>query len=86
MCYFDRHLSYGELERPERRPGGTGTPQFRRGDRRHLPAEPARFPRRTLAAWKLGGIVATINPMNREFELAKLLDDAPKADLPRQPA
>lgn len=82
VCYFDRHLSYGELERLSDALAVTLARRgFAAGDRLalYLQNQPA-FLVATLAAWKLGGIVATINPMNREFELAKLLDDAtPKA-------
>lgn len=82
LRYFDRCVSYAELDRlSDSLAVALAGRGFRRGDRLalYLQNQPA-FPIATLAAWKLGGIVVTINPMNREFELAKLLDDAqPKA-------
>lgn len=82
LRYFDRCISYAELdELSDNLAVALAARGFAAGDRLalYLQNQPS-FPIATLAAWKLGGIVVTINPMNREFELAKLLDDArPKA-------
>ncbi|MFA6311403.1 MAG: AMP-binding protein [Sterolibacterium sp.] len=82
LRYFDRRLSYAELDRlSDSLAAALAARGFAAGDRLaiYLQNQPA-FLLSTLAAWKLGGIGVTINPMNREFELAKLLDDArPKA-------
>lgn len=78
LVYFDRHISYAELDRlSDALAVALSRQGFTRGDRLaiYLQNMP-HYPIATLAAWKLGGIVVTINPMNREFELAKLLDDA----------
>ncbi len=82
LRYFDRRISHAELDRlSDSLAVALASRGFGVGDRLalYLQNQPS-FPIATLAAWKLGGIVVTINPMNREFELAKLLDDArPKA-------
>ena len=50
---------------------------FGRGDRLaiHLQSVPE-FVFAVIAAWKLGGVVATVNPMYRERELAEVLSDS----------
>ncbi len=78
VCYFDYTLSYAALDRwSDRLAAVLQQDGFAPGDRLaiYLQNMP-HYLAATLAAWKLGGIVVTINPMNREFELAKLLDDA----------
>lgn len=80
--YFDRRIAYAELDRLSNSLAvALARRGFVAGDRfaiylQNMP----QFLIAVLAAWKLGGIAVTINPMNREFELAKLLADAtPKA-------
>lgn len=82
LRYFDGRLTYAELDAlSDALAVALARRGFAAGDRlaiwlQNMPA----FPIATLAAWKLGGIAVTINPMNREYELAKLLADAtPKA-------
>lgn len=76
--YFDRRLDYAELDRLS---DALAVSLLRRGfqvgDRLavYLQNMP-HFLIATLAAWKAGGIVVTINPMNREYELGTLLADA----------
>jgi long-chain acyl-CoA synthetase len=80
--YFDRTLSYGELDcTSDALAVALLERGFAAGDRLaiYLQNMP-QFPIAVLAAWKAGGIAVTINPMNREYELTKLLADAePKA-------
>jgi len=82
VLYFDRSLSYGELDRMSDALAVALLERgFAAGDRLaiYLQNMP-QFPIAVLATWKVGGIAVTINPMNREYELAKLLADAePKA-------
>ncbi len=82
ILYFDRRIGYAELDRlSDALAVALAERGFARGDRLaiYLQNTP-QFLIAVLAAWKLGGSVVTINPMNREYELARLLDDAqPKA-------
>ncbi|MBL8488015.1 MAG: AMP-binding protein [Rhodocyclaceae bacterium] len=76
--YFDHRLDYAELDRlSDALAVALQRRGFRAGDRLavYLQNMP-HFLVATLAAWKAGGIVVTINPMNREYELGKLLADA----------
>ena len=84
ILYFDRAISYRQLDAmsdalaAELFAGGFGA-----GDRLaiYLQNMP-QFLIAVLAAWKAGGIAVTINPMNRQYEVSKLLADAqPRAML-----
>ena len=78
ILYFDTRISYRQLQRSsDALAAALGARGFCRGDRLavYLQNTP-QFLIAVLAAWKLGGSVVTINPMNREYELAKLLRDA----------
>lgn len=78
ILYFDRRIDYAELDRlSDALAVALAEGGFVRGDRLaiYLQNTP-QFPIAVLAAWKLGGSVVTLNPMNREYELARLLDDA----------
>ncbi len=82
VLYFDRRISYAELDRlSDALAVALLQRGFTAGDRLaiYLQNSP-QFLIAVLATWKAGGIAVTINPMNREYELAKLLADAtPKA-------
>ena len=78
ILYFDRCITYGELDRmSDALAVALLEDGFVAGDRLaiYLQNMP-QFLIAVLAAWKLGGIAVTINPMNREYEVAKLLADA----------
>jgi long-chain acyl-CoA synthetase len=76
--YFDATLSYRELdEQSEALAVALLERGFRHGERLGLFLQNVpHFYIALLAAWKAGGIVTPINPMNREREVALLLADA----------
>ncbi len=80
--YFDGRVSFAELDRLSGALAGLLAREgFSVGDRLaiYLQNVPA-FLVALLAAWKAGGIAVPVNPMNRERELALILDDcAPTA-------
>ncbi len=75
--YFDGQLSFGELDRlSDALAGLLVRDGFAAGDRlalflQNVPA----FLTALVATWKAGGIAVAVNPMNRERELALLLQD-----------
>ena len=82
--YFDTCLSYGDVDRlSDHLAGWLSGKGVGRGDRvavilQNVP----QFAVATIAAWKLGAIVVSLNPMYRAPELAKLFADCtPKAAL-----
>ncbi|MFO1134316.1 MAG: AMP-binding protein [Rhodoblastus sp.] len=82
IVYFDRALTYAELDRmSDSLAAALRTRGFAAGDRlaiymQNMP----QFLIAALGAWKAGGIAVPINPMNRERELTLMLEDcAPKA-------
>jgi long-chain acyl-CoA synthetase len=78
ILYFDRAITYRELDRiSDALAVALLERGFIAGDRLaiYLQNTP-QFLIAVLATWKLGGIAVTINPMNREYEVAKLLADA----------
>ena len=82
LFYFDRRFTYGEIDRlGDHLAGWLSRMGVGRGDRiavilQNVP----QFLIATIAAWKLGAIVVSLNPMYRAPELARLFDDcAPKA-------
>ena len=82
VFYFDATLTYGELDRVSNRLAGwLSQRSVARGDRIAIILQNApQFLIATLAAWKLGAIVVSLNPMYRTPELEKLFADcAPKA-------
>jgi long-chain acyl-CoA synthetase len=82
VIYFDQKISYAELDASsDAFATALADEGFGQGDRLalYLQNTPA-FVIAALAAWKLGGIVVTVNPMNTARELALILDDSlPKA-------
>jgi long-chain acyl-CoA synthetase len=82
LIYFDRKISYAELDASSDAFATVLAEKgFGQGDRLalYLQNTPA-FVIAALAAWKLGGIVVTVNPMNTARELSLILDDSsPKA-------
>jgi long-chain acyl-CoA synthetase len=81
--YFDGRLSFAELDRLSGALAGLLAREgFSAGDRLaiYLQNVPA-FLVALVAAWKAGGIAVPVNPMNRERELALLLDDCAPAAL-----
>lgn len=78
ICYFDGTISYAELDALSDALGAALADQgLERGDRVALFLQNVpQFVIAELATWKAGGIVVSINPMNRERELALLLDDS----------
>jgi long-chain acyl-CoA synthetase len=84
LYYFDTCLSYGDIDRlSDRLAGGLSRKGVGRGDRVAIILQNVpQFAIATIAAWKLGAIVVSLNPMYRGPELAKLFADCtPKAAL-----
>lgn len=82
ILYFDRAITYAELDRmSDALAAALGDHGFAAGDRLALYMQNMpQFLIGALAAWKAGGLAVPINPMNRERELALMLADArPKA-------
>jgi long-chain acyl-CoA synthetase len=82
IVYFDATLSYGEIDiASERLAAWLQTRKVGRGDRLALILQNTpQFVVAAVAAWKLGAIVVSLNPMYRAPELAKLFADCtPKA-------
>ena len=82
--YFDTCLSYGDIDLlSERLAGWWSRKGVGRGDRVAIILQNVpQFAIATIAAWKLGAIVVSLNPMYRAPELAKLFADCtPKAAL-----
>ena len=78
ILYFDRSISYAELDRlSDALAVALLEKHFVAGERLaiYLQNMP-QFLIAVLATWKVGGIAVTINPMNRQYEIAKLLADA----------
>ena len=76
--YFDRTLTFGEMdEASDRLARGLCRLGFKPGDRLaiYLQNDP-QWVIGALAAWKCGGIVACVNPMNRDKELRHILNDS----------
>ncbi len=75
--YLGRTLSYGELNQLSDQVAAVLVEDgFRPGDRLGLMLQnQPQFLIAALAAWKAGGIVMPINPMNRAHELGRLLPD-----------
>ncbi len=82
VVYFDRKLTYGEIDAMSDALAAALVDRgFEPGDRLavYLQNMP-QFPIATLAAWKAGGVVVPVNPMYRDHELtAMFADSAPKA-------
>ena len=78
IIYFDQKLSYGELDKlSDAFAAALAERGFERGDRLALYLQNApSFVIAALAAWKLGGIVVTVNPMNTARELSAILADS----------
>lgn len=76
--YFDRTISYAELDRlADRFAGFLASEGIGAGDRVALYLQNVpQFLIAVLAAWKIGAIGVTINPMNRARELRLLLNDS----------
>ena len=84
LYYFDTCLSYGDIDRlSDRLAGWLSRKGVGRGDRVAIVLQNVpQFAIATIAAWKLGAIVVSLNPMYRAPELAKLFADCtPKAAL-----
>ena len=82
--YFDTCLSYGDIDLlSDRLAGWLSRKGVGRGDRVAIVLQNVpQFAIATVAAWKLGAIVVSLNPMYRAPELAKLFADCtPKAVL-----
>ena len=84
ILYFDAVLSYADLDRlSDQLAGWLASKRVGRGDRiaiivQNIP----QFLIAAVAAWKLGAIVVSLNPMYRTPELRKLFADCePKAVL-----
>jgi long-chain acyl-CoA synthetase len=82
LIYFDARVTYSELDRMSDALGAALVDRgFAPGDRlavymQNMP----QFLIAVLAAWKVGGIVVPVNPMNRQRELTLILEDSqPKA-------
>ena len=75
--YFDTCLSYGDIDLlSERLAGWWSRKGVGRGDRVAIILQNVpQFAIATIAAWKLGAIVVSLNPMYRAPELAKLFAD-----------
>ncbi|MGI6797110.1 AMP-binding protein [Gordonia sihwensis] len=76
--YFDGVLTYGELDAAaDALAGALRADGFTSGDRLavYVQNNPA-FVIGLLAAWKAGGSAVAVNPMNRQRELAYLLEDS----------
>ncbi len=77
LVYFDRTLTYGDVDRlSDRVASRLAQKGVERGDRiavilQNVP----QFVIVTVATWKLGAIVVTLNPMYRTAELVKLFRD-----------
>ena len=78
LLYFDRTLSWDELDRlSDRLAGALQADGFRPGDR--LAAMLQNMPQFVIAmvaAWKAGGALVTVNPMNQARELEAILRDS----------
>ena len=78
LHYFDATLSYADVDAAsDALAAGLLARGFGQGDRlavymQNIP----QFFIGLIAAWKCGGTVVTINPMNRSRELGLILDDA----------
>jgi len=78
ILYFDRAITYAELDRmSDALAAALGDHGFATGDRLALYMQNMpQFLIGVLAAWKAGGLAVPINPMNRQRELALMLADA----------
>jgi long-chain acyl-CoA synthetase len=84
LFYFDARLTYGDIDLlSDRLAGWMSRKGVGRGDRVAIILQNVpQFAIATVAAWKLGAIVVSLNPMYRAPELAKLFADCtPKAAL-----
>jgi long-chain acyl-CoA synthetase len=78
MIYFDREISYRELDEiTDALASGLQAHEFKPGDRLagYLQNVP-QFAMGMLAAWKAGGIFVSVNPMLRHKEVTTLLADS----------
>lgn len=78
LFYFDAVLSYGDIDDLSNRLAGrlSAANGIRPGDRLAIILQNCpSFVIATIAAWKLGAIVVSLNPMYRKAELEKLLAD-----------
>ena len=78
ICYFDRVMSYAEVDRlSDAFAGWLASHGIAAGDRVALYLQNVpQFPICLLGAWKIGAIGVSINPMNRSRELTLLLRDS----------
>lgn len=78
IFYFDRAITYAELDRmSDALAAALGDRGFAAGDRLALYMQNMpQFLIGALAAWKAGGLAVPINPMNRQRELGLMLADA----------
>jgi long-chain acyl-CoA synthetase len=78
ICYFDRVLSYAEVDQlSDAFAGWLASIGVGAGDRVALYLQNVpQFPICLLGAWKIGAIGVSINPMNRSRELTLLLEDS----------
>ncbi|BBY93378.1 long-chain-fatty-acid--CoA ligase [Mycobacterium gallinarum] len=83
LVYFDRVLTYGDVDRLSNAfAAGLADNGFRRGDRLALYLQNVpQYVVSLIAVWKLGGIAVALNPMLTPREVAKLLEDAAPAVL-----
>jgi long-chain acyl-CoA synthetase len=83
IVYFNRTLSFAELDELSEAFAAVLLDRgFRAGDRLALFLQNVpQFPIAALAAWKLGGVLVPINPMNTARELALILADSHPAAL-----